>query len=426
MNHVLKNLGESKIELLITVPTQEYQPNMESAAIRLSERAAIKGFRPGKAPYNIVKEQLGEVKILEEAMQSIVEKNYYEAVKAENLETIGMPQISLQKFAPGNDLEFKAEVALLPKITLADISKIKVDKKEVKATEAQVTDMLNNLKKMQAKEVVKSGIATKDDKLVIDLNMFIENVPIEGGQAKNHQVYLNEPHYIPGLAEELVGLKKDDTKEFNLKFPAEHYQKHIAGKNVDFKIKVNDVFELHYPEINDEFAKALGQESVIKLKELLTTNITKEEEKKEDQRLEAAVLDQMIEKSTFEEIPDTIITAEKQKMFYELKHDLDERGISMEQYLMDIKKTEDQIFTDFQLGAEKRAKAALISRQISKDNNMIVSKEELDQEIAAIRAAYPDNEQVMENLKRPEVIDTIASTIQNKKVMQFLKEKIVK
>jgi trigger factor len=80
MNHVLKNLGESKIELLITVPTQEYQPNMESAAIRLSERAAIKGFRPGKAPYNIVKEQLGEVKILEEAMQSIVEKNYYEAV----------------------------------------------------------------------------------------------------------------------------------------------------------------------------------------------------------------------------------------------------------------------------------------------------------------------------------------------------------
>jgi trigger factor len=426
MNHVLKNLGESKIELLITVPTQEYQPNMESAAIRLSERAAIKGFRPGKAPYNIVKEQLGEVKILEEAMQSIVEKNYYEAVKAENLETIGMPQISLQKFAPGHDLEFKAEVALLPKITLADISKIKVDKKEVKATEAQVTDMLNNLKKMQAKEVVKSGIATKDDKLVIDLNMFIENVPIEGGQAKNHQVYLNEPHYIPGLAEELVGLKKDDTKEFNLKFPAEHYQKHIAGKNVDFKIKVNDVFELHYPEINDEFAKALGQESVIKLKELLTTNITKEEEKKEDQRLEAAVLDQMIEKSTFEEIPDTIITAEKQKMFYELKHDLDERGISMEQYLMDIKKTEDQIFTDFQLGAEKRAKAALISRQISKDNNMIVSKEELDQEIAAIRAAYPDNEQVMENLKRPEVIDTIASTIQNKKVMQFLKEKIVK
>jgi trigger factor len=426
MQHTLKHLDKSKIELIITVPVAEYQASMQSAAVRISERAAIKGFRPGKAPYNVVKEQIGEIKILEEATQSIVEKNYYEAVKAENLETIGMPQISLQKFAPGNDLEFKAEVALLPKVTLADISKIKVDKKEVKATPAQVDDMLSNLKKMQAKEVVKNGAATKEDKLLIDLDMFIENVPIEGGQAKNHQVYLNESHYIPGLAEELVGLKKDGTKEFNLKFPTEHYQKHIAGKNVDFKVKVNEVFELQLPDINDEFAKALGQESLTKLKELLTANITKEEEKKEDQRIEAAILDQMIEQSTFEEIPDTIITAEKQKMFYELKHDLDERGISMEQYLQDIKKTEDQIFQEFQTGAEKRAKAALISRQVSKDNNMVVSKEELDQEIAAIRAAYPDNEQVAENLKRAEVIDTIASTIQNRKVMSLLKEKIVK
>lgn len=426
MPHTLKTLGKSKIELIITVAPADYQPFMESAATRLSERAAIKGFRPGKAPYNVVKEQVGEIKILEEAAQSIVEKNYYEAVKAENLETIGMPQITLQKFAPGNDLEFKAEVALLPKINLADFSKIKVDKKEVKATPAQVDEILGNLKKMQAKEVIKNGTAGKEDKLTIDLDMFIDNVPIEGGQAKNHQVYLNEPHYIPGLAEELVGLKKDDTKEFQLKFPAEHYQKHIAGKNVDFKVKVNEVFELHYPELNDEFAKKLGQESLTKLKELLTANITKEEEKKEDQRIEAAILDQLIEKSSFDEIPDTIITAEKQKMFYELKHDLDERGISMEQYLNDIKKTEDQIFQDFQTGAEKRAKAALISRQVAKDNNMVVSKEELDQEIAAIRAAYPDNEQVTENLKRSEVIDTIASTIQNRKVMSLLKEKIVK
>ena len=425
MPHTLKQLGKSKIELIISVSPSDYKSFMETAAIRLSERAAIKGFRPGKAPYNIVKEQLGEVKILEEAMQQIVEKNYYEAVKAENLETIGMPNITLQKFAPGNDLEFKAEVALLPKITLADFSKIKVDKKEIKATPAQVEDMLGNLRKMRSKEIIKSGAATKEDKLLIDLDMFIDNVPIEGGQAKNHQVYLNEPHYIPGLAEELVGLKKDDTKEFNLKFPAEHYQKHIAGKNVDFKVKVNDVFELQPPELDDEFAKGLGQESMTKLKELLLANITKEEEKKEDQRVEAAILDQLIEKSSFQEIPDTIITAEKQKMFYELKHDLDERGIPMEQYLQDIKKTEDQIFTEFQTNAEKRAKAALISRQVAKDNNMVVSKEELDQEIAAIRANYPDNEQVEQNLKRAEVIDTIASTIQNRKVMQFLKEKIV-
>jgi trigger factor len=398
---------------------------MEDAAKRLSERAAIHGFRPGKAPYQMVKQQLGEVKILEEAMQPIVEHNFYTVVKKENLETIGMPQITLQKFAPGNELVFKAEVALLPHVTLPDLNTIKVETKKIEVTEAQTNEVLENLRKMQRKEIIKNGVSTKEDKVVIDLDMFVDRVAIEGGQAKNHQVYLSEPHYIPGLAEQLVGLKKDDTKEFNLKFPKEHYQKHLAGKDVDFKIKINEVFELQYPEINEEFAKSLGQKSLQKMVELLTANITKDEEKKEDQRIEIAILDQIIEQSTFEEIPDILLEAEKNKMFYELKNSLDEQGINIEQYLSDLKKTQEEIFNDFSEQALKRAKAALISRQIAKDNAIKVEDSELQEEIKLIRASYPDNETVEENLKRPEVVSTIATTLQNKKVLTLLKEKII-
>jgi trigger factor len=278
---------------------------------------------------------------------------------------------------------------------------------------------------MQRKEIIKNGVSTKEDKVVIDLDMFVDRVAIEGGQAKNHQVYLSEPHYIPGLAEQLVGLKKDDTKEFNLKFPKEHYQKHLAGKDVDFKIKINEVFELQYPEINEEFAKSLGQKSLQKMVELLTANITKDEEKKEDQRIEIAILDQIIEQSTFEEIPDILLEAEKNKMFYELKNSLDEQGINIEQYLSDLKKTQEEIFNDFSEQALKRAKAALISRQIAKDNAIKVEDSELQEEIKLIRASYPDNETVEENLKRPEVVSTIATTLQNKKVLTLLKEKII-
>jgi trigger factor len=420
-----KDVGSSKIELTITVEPPDYKNNMEAAAKRLSERAAIQGFRPGKAPYDIVKQQLGEVKILEEAMQSIVEHNFYEVVKQEKLETIGMPQITLQKFAPGNELVFKAEIALLPKVVLPELTTIKVDAKKISVTKEQTDEMLENIRKMQRKETIKNSAATKEDKVVIDLDMFIDKVPVDGGQAKNHQIYLSEPHYIPGLAEQIVGLKKDDTKEFNLPFPKEHYQKHLAGKKVDFKIKVNEVFELQYPELNDEFAKILGQESLQKLVELLTINITKEEEQKEEQRIEIALLDQLIEKSTFTDIPDVLIDAEKNKMFYELKHSLDERGISVEQYLQDLKKTQEEIFKDFSEQATKRAKAALISRQIALDNTIKVEDKELKEEIELIKATYPDNERVTENLARPEVIDTIASTIQNRKVMKWLKEKIL-
>lgn len=426
MSYTKKDLEKSQIELTITVKPEDYQKNMEFSAVKLSERAGIKGFRPGKAPYNIVKEQLGEIKILEEALESIVEKSYFEAVQKEKLAVLGMPKISVEKIAPGNDLVYKAVVALMPKITLPDLEKIKVKKEEVKITPEKTNEVLVNLTKMQPEEKPKTGSAEKQDKVIIDMEMFLDKIPLEGGQAKDHQVYLSEEHYIPGLKEELLGLKKDDTKEFKLKFPKEHYQKNFAGKEVDFKIKVKEVLEVKYPAIDDAFAKKLGQENLDKLKELLNENLKKEAEKKEDQKIEISILEQLIENSKFEEIPDVLVDSEKQKMFHELKHDLEHQGISIEQYLKDIKKSEADIQKDFSEQAEKRAKAALISREVAKENNIKVEKNELDEEVKLIKNAYGEDKQVEENLKRPEVLDTIAMTIQNRKVMTFLKEKVLK
>ncbi|MDO8625885.1 MAG: trigger factor [Candidatus Magasanikbacteria bacterium] len=425
MSYEFKKLEKSQAEFIITIKPEEYKKDLEKAAVRLSERAAIKGFRPGKAPYEMVKQQLGELKILEEALQSIVARTFFEAVTTEKLITIGQPDVKIEKLAPGNDLIFKATAALLPVVTLPNLNEIKIEKKAVAVGDKEVGETLDNLKKMQSKEVIKNGPATKEDKVIIAMEMFLDKVPVEGGQAPNHQVYLSEAHYIPGLAEQLVGLKKDELKEFNLKFPADHYQKHIAGRNVDFKIKVKDVFTLEYPEVDDVFAKALGQASVAKLKELLLGNLTREAENKEDHRQEEAILEQMIEKSKFEDLPEILVDSEKRKMFYELKNDLERRGLDMAKYLLDIKKTEAQIFADFKEGAEKRAKAALISRQVAKDNDIKVEKTELDQEIEEIKKAYPGDEKVAKNLKRPEVIDTIAATVQNRKVISYLKEKII-
>lgn len=426
MQHTLKQLPKSQVELVITVTLEDYKKDMETAAVRISERAAIHGFRPGKAPYDIVKQNVGEIKILEEAMQTIVEKNYHAAVVVEKLETIGMPEITIEKMAPGNDFVFKAVAALLPTVKLGDTEKIKVEKKEIKVEDKQIDEVLENLKKMQGKEVIKEGVATKEDKVEVAMNMSINKVPVESGQAPKHQVYLSEPHYIPGFAEQLVGLKKDETKEFSLRFPDEHYQKHLAGKDVDISIKVNDVYSIEYPEINDEFAEKLGQKSVVALRELLQTNLAKEAQSKEEQRVEGEVLEKMIGASEFSEIPDVLVNSEKNKMFHELKHSLEEQGIPMDKYLKDLKKTEDEIHQDFTERATTRVKAALVSRQVAKENDIKVEKEELDKEIEAVKVAYKNDEKVLEALKRHDVLDTLAATIQNKKVVQWLKDKMVK
>ena len=433
MNYELKNPSKSEVEITITVAPADYQKNLEAAAVRLSERAAIKGFRPGKAPYEMVKEQLGAIKILEEALQSIVEGNYFEAVQKEKLSTVGHPEIVIEKMAPDNDLIFKAKAALFPSVKLAALEKIKVSAKggsafggKKEAGEEEINKVMEDLKKMRAKEVAKNGVADKENKIVVDLDMFIDKVPVEGGGAKNHQVYLSEPHYIPGFAEQLIGLKVGDDKEFALKFPAEHYQKHLAGKNVDMKVKVKDVFELQYPVIDDEFAKGLGQKDLSTMKGLLKDNLTKEANQKEDQRVEVAILEELIGSSEFGEIPKILIDSEKKKMFHELKHGLQQQSIEMEKYLKDLKKTEEEIFKDFTESAEKRVKAALISRELALQNNIKVEPKEVEEEIETIAHAYNHDPKVEENLNRPEVKDTIAVTIQNRKVMQWLKERLLK
>jgi len=425
MKYTSKKLEKSQVELDITVTPADYQLDLENAAVRLSERAAIKGFRPGKAPYDMVKQQLGEIKIIEEAMQEIVEKNFFKAVQEEKIDTIGMPKITIEKIAPGNDFVFKAIVALMPTVKVADLSTIKVKKEGKEITDKDVEDVLNNLKKMQPKEIIKNGVATKEDKVVVDMEMFSEKVPLEGGQAKNHQVYLNEPHYIPGFAEQLIGVKKADLKEFTLKFPKEHYQPHLAGKDVDFKITVHDVYELQYPELDEEFAKTLGQESMDKLKELIKKNLTEEAKHKDDQKAEVEIFEKIVEASQFDEIPEVLIDSEKHKMFHELKHNLEHQGIEMEQYLKDLKKTEEEIYKDFADNADKRVKAALISRQVALENKIKVEQADIDKEVELIKQTYKDDPATLENLNKPEVLNMIATTIQNRKVIVFLKEKVL-
>jgi len=398
-----------------------------NAAKRISERINIKGFRQGKAPYEKVKQQVGEMGILQEAIETILRHSYHTAIVAENLDIIGTPEINIEKMAPGNDLVYTATVALLPQVTVADLSKIKVEKKIKKVDDKQVNETIDALRGMQAQEVKKEEAAMETDKMVIDMNIKHDKVPVEGGQSKDYQVYLSEKHYIPGFNEQLLGLKSGEEKAFTLEFPKDHYQKHLAGKTAEFEVKVKDVFTRNMPELNDEFAQKLGQKNISELKDLLKQNKQAEEDQKADQRFEIELLDQLIEKSKFEDIPAILVTHEKQKMFQELKRDLEKNGITLEQYLSDIKKKEDELFADFETQAVKRAKAALISRQVARDNAIEVGEEELNAELSKVKDMYkdhPDYAQYKEHFDRVEVKETIATTIQNKKVMEFLKEKV--
>ena len=154
--------------------------------------------------------------------------------------------------------------------------------------------------------------------------------------------------------------------------------------------------------------------------------LLEEAEQKVEQTAEIEILEQLIAKSSFDPIPEVIIDAERQKIFFELKRDLERHGVGIEQYLQDLKKTEEEMRRDFTAQAEKRAKAALISRQIALEQNLKVNDEELNKEMALMREVYKDDAVALENLLRPAVKQSIATTLQNKKVMAWLKERVLK
>ncbi|MEK7083657.1 MAG: trigger factor, partial [Patescibacteria group bacterium] len=348
MSYTLKkNTDRSEIELTITVPPDEYQKELKKAAERISHRTAIKGFRKGNVPYDIIRRESGDMAILQEALQSIVQSSFLLAVQKENLETVGMPQITMEKIAPGNDVVYKATVAQIPAITLSDISSISITKKKKDATDADVDETIKALRGMQAAEVKKDGPAEGTDVVVVDMALSRDNVPVEGGDTKDYRVYLSESHYIPGFNKELVGLKKNDQKTFTLPFPDTHYQPHLAGKTVDISVTVKDVFERTLPELTDDFAKRLGQDTLSMLRDRIKKNMEEEAVRKAEEHYEIELLDALIASATFQQIPEVIINAEREKMFFELKRDLERHGVSIDQYLSDIKKTEEQIFDDF-------------------------------------------------------------------------------
>jgi trigger factor len=417
-----KTLQKNTMELEIEVPIAELKTFLDKAAAALALEVKIDGFRPEKVPFDVLAKHVGEMTIYEKAAELAVEKTYAKIVKDENLETLGSPEISVVKLAPGNPLIYKAKVSLLPHIQLGNYHKIKISRKKNEVSEEKIDSALHDLQKMQTKEVLINRPVGKTDKLVVDMEMFLDKVALEGGQTKNHAIYMAESYYVPGLTDQLIGLSVGDCKEFALPFPKEHYQKNLAGKNIDFKVKVTSVFELQPPALDDAFAKTLGQESLDALKNLLRQNLLKEMENQEEARVEEEILKQIVAEARVEDIPDMLINSEAHKMVHELEDSLAERGITFEVYLKNIKKTEPQLMLEFSPRAVERIKTALAIKEIAAAEKIEATAAEIEEEVEKLAEAYKDEPDLLERVRSEESKQYLGNIIKNRKAVKLLKD----
>lgn len=419
---------KSVVKLTFVVTQDEARPYLEEAAQRLSEHNPIPGFRPGKASFDLVKQHIGEMKILEEALESIIRKSFVEAVLSHNIETVGSPKIAVEKIAPGNDIVFSAEVTRMPKtLSIVDYEKLSVDAKSAEVEEKDIDLALHDLQRMQTKEIrVASGTEIgATDKVVLSMNIKKDGSAIDGGQSPNHAIYLTEDYYIPGLKEQLIGLKEGDQKTFTLPFPKDHVQKMLAGQIVDFEVNIKEIYHLEPPKLDDEFAKSLGMNDFEALKKAIQKNLAEEKNSDEQSRQEREVLKLVVEKSRLEEIPDLLLNEEINNMIAELKNRVESQGLEFETYLSNLKKTLAQIKLDFTPQAIVRIKSALVIRAISEKEKMSVDEKEIDEEIDRIASHYEDPE-MKKRFFEPSFREYVDRLIINRKVVTLLKQKMIK
>ena len=419
--YTIKKLPKSQLEITVTIPTAELQPFVERATTELSQQTKIEGFRPGKVPAEILKQKVGEMRIYEEAAALAVEKSYVEIGLKEKFEPLGSPHVDFEKLAPDNDFIYIATVNLIPEVTIGDYKSIKIAEKEIKITDEQINKVIDDLRNLRATEILENKIIENDDKVEVDFDILRDKVPIDNGAQRKYPMVVGSGHFIPGFEEQLLGLKAGENKEFNLTFPEQYHNKNLAGKEVQFKVKIINVYKRTLPEANDDLAKSLGAENMDNLKQQIEHNLEHEEHHKEEERIEIELINQLIAKSRFGEIPDILINAEVNKMIQEMESNLAMQGLKFDDYLKHLSKSLEQLKLEFVPQAIKRVQGALLLRALFFQEKMEITEVEIDQEIEMAGKMYQANPELLKNLKTPEYREYIRNSLGNNKVINFLK-----
>lgn len=416
----LKEVSKTKRELKVEVPPEELEKYFDRAAQKLANEVEVPGFRKGKAPRKVIENQLGVYNVFEEGIRIALPEILEEAIKEAKIEAIGQPDIKVDKMAPGNPFIFLATLEILPEFELPDWRKMNVQAKKIEIEPKKIDEALNQLAKSRTKISEVDRAAEKDDLVYVDFKTFQNKVPVENGEGKNHPVIIGEGYFVPGFEDHLIGMKKGGTKEFSLEFPKDYHQKNLAGKPVDFKVEVRQVQKREVPKIDDEFAKSLGKfKNVEDLRKKIGDNLRQEAEEKEKSRQEMEMVEKIGEKIEVE-IPRVLIDRETEKMINELKGMVEAQGGKFDQYLENIKKTEEDLKKDFRPKAEKRSKMGLILRKLAEAENVEVSEKEIAEEITKTSEAYQYDPKMVEKIQSPAYAGYIEEIKKNRKVFEML------
>jgi trigger factor len=433
---ITETLSEGlKREFEVVITSAEIDILVNEKLVGIAKEAKLPGFRPGKVPISVVKNRFGK-QVLGEVVRETIDNASKETMNSNKLTASSQPKIEIISFEEGEDLKAKLSVEIMPNFEIPELSSLEIIKPVVEIVDKDINDAVEKIaeENISTNLVKKNRAAKLGDTLVIDFLGKVDDVAFEGGEAKGHNLKLGSNSFIPGFEDGLIGALKDKTIFVKVTFPLDYQAKNLAGKEAVFETTVNEIREDAKLEINDEFAKTLGMESLEALKNAVSEQLKKQHHEASRQKAKRDILDKLANAVSFE-LPETLEKEEyasickamnpnaKPDHDHDQEHDLPapDKGMS---------KAEKDDASEI---SKRRVRLGLLLSEIGRKNNIKVEEEDTRNAMMKEIQKYPGQEkEVMEYFKKnPDAQQQLAGPVFEDKIIDFIlelskvKEKVV-
>ncbi len=414
-----KNANEVKLE--ITIDAEKFDEAIKKVYFKSAKYFNIPGFRKGKAPMQIVEKYYGKEIFYEDAFNEVAGEALEEAVKEKKLEVVSRPQdLEIVQIEKGKDVIFTTVMQTKPEAKLGKYKGIEIKKIEYNVTDHDIEHELRHMQEHNSRLIsIDDRPVEKGDIATIDFEGFVDGKAFEGGKAEKHELEIGSNTFIPGFEDQVIGMKIDEEKDINVKFPDEYFSKELAGKDATFKVKVHEIKKKELPKLDDEFAKDVSEFDTLKeLKASIKEKKQKENEQREKYETQEAVIKAVCDDMKVE-IPSGMIEQEIDNMLKDVEQRLSYQGLKLDQYLQMMGKKKEDIQKEYEPQAIEAIKSRLALEAVIKAEKIEVEEKEIDEKLKEMAKNYgKDNDE--EFLKNENVRKYIKEGLQSEKAIDFL------
>ena len=416
---VEKTDNKNELKLEFTVEAQKFDETMKKVYFKTVKYFNIPGFRKGKAPMNIIERHYGKEIFYEDTFNEILQEVYEKELKENDITVVSYPDLEVKQIGKGQDLIFTAVVQTKPEVKLGKYKGIEIKKIEYNVSDEDINHELGHMQERNSRIItVEDRAVESGDITVIDFEGFVDGVPFDGGKAEGHELTIGSNAFIPGFEDQIIGMKVDEEKEINVKFPEEYFSKDLAGKDATFKVKLHEIKKKELPNLDDEFAKDVSEfDTLEELKQSIKEKIEEENKQKVKYETEDAVIKAICDNTDID-IPSGMIETEIDNMEKDMENRLKYQGLTLDMYIQMLGKTKEEFRKEYETQAKEAVKSRLVLESVIKEEKIEASDEELSEKLKEMAENYGKTEDELktnENLK-----NYLNESIKAEKAIEFV------